>query len=67
MTSQIARDMGALGEKVERPSELSDAVKKGLDSGKPALINVIVDPTELAEPFRRDAMRVPVRFLPRYK
>jgi sulfoacetaldehyde acetyltransferase len=65
--AQIARDMGAFGEKVESASELGESIKRGLNSGKPGVLNVIVDPNELAEPFRRDALMRPVRFLPRYK
>jgi sulfoacetaldehyde acetyltransferase len=59
--------MGAFGEKVEAASDIGDSVKRALECGKPALLNVIVDPGELAEPFRRDALKHPVRFLPKYQ
>ena len=63
----VARDMGAEGYRVEKESELQDAVKTALASGKPAVINLIVDSAELGEPFRRDALKMPVRLLEQYK
>ena len=63
----IGKLMGAEGYVVEKPDELSDAAKTALDSGRPAVLNVMVDPAELAEPFRRDALKKPIRYLPRYQ
>ena len=62
----IARDMGAEGYQVEKESELQDAVKTAIASGKPAVLNVHVDSAELGEPFRRDALKMPTRYLDRY-
>ena len=39
----IANAMGVHGQKVQNPEELGPAVKKALDSGKPALLDVIID------------------------
>ncbi len=39
----IARDMGAEGYRVEKASELQDAVKTAIASGKPSVLNVFVD------------------------
>jgi sulfoacetaldehyde acetyltransferase len=63
----IARDMGAEGYRVEKASELQDAVKTAIASGKPSVLNVFVDSAELGEPFRRDALRKPTRHLERYR
>jgi sulfoacetaldehyde acetyltransferase len=40
-----------------------------LKSGKPSVIDAVVDGSAeiLAEPFRRDALKKPVRFLEKYR
>lgn len=67
--ARIARDMGAEGYRVEKPEDVRDVVEAALKSGKPAVIDAILDGSAevLAEPFRRDALRKPVRYLPRYR
>jgi sulfoacetaldehyde acetyltransferase len=65
--SEVARAMGALGIKVEKASEIGDAIRTGLSSGKATVINLVVDSLELAEPFRRDALKKPSRMLDGYK
>ncbi len=67
--ARIARDMGAEGYRVEKPEQVRDAVEAALKSGKPAVIDAVLDGSAevLAEPFRRDALRKPVRHLPRYR
>jgi sulfoacetaldehyde acetyltransferase len=67
--ARIAQDMGALGFRVEEPSQVKDAVREALNSGKPAVIDAIIDGSAevLAEPFRRDALKMPVRYLDKYK
>jgi sulfoacetaldehyde acetyltransferase len=35
-------------------------------SGRPSVVELVVDLEELAEPFRRDALAFPRRFLDRY-
>jgi len=39
--SRIAEEMGALGIRVERPEDIAPAVKRGLDSGRPTVIEVM--------------------------
>lgn len=67
--ARIARDMGAEGYRVEKPEQVRDAVEAALKSEKPAVIDAVLDGSAevLAEPFRRDALRKPVRHLPRYR
>lgn len=40
----LVRALGGHGELVTEPGEIADAIQRGLDSGLPACINVIVDP-----------------------
>jgi sulfoacetaldehyde acetyltransferase len=67
--AQIARDMGADGYRVENPADVRDVVEAALKSGKPAVIDAVIDGSAevLAEPFRRDALKKPVRFLKKYR
>lgn len=44
---QVAEGFGALGLRVDRPSELGPAIRRGLESGRPTLIHV---PTALGGP-----------------
>ncbi|MEW6113681.1 MAG: sulfoacetaldehyde acetyltransferase [Thermodesulfobacteriota bacterium] len=66
--AQIARDMGADGYRVDSPGDVRDLVEAALKSGKPAVIDAVIDGSAevLAEPFRRDALKKPVRFLEKY-
>ena len=65
--AEVARAMGAQGIKVDKASEIGNAVKTAVGSGKPTVINLVVDSVELAEPFRRDALKKPVRMLDVYQ
>jgi acetolactate synthase-1/2/3 large subunit len=42
---EIVRTLGGHGELVERPEDLSPALERAFSSGKPALVNVLTDPT----------------------
>ncbi len=66
--AKLAEDMGALGFKVDHPDQVGDVMKEAIASGKPCVINATVQGGEevLAEPFRRDALNMPVRYLPKY-
>ena len=64
--AEIAKSMGAVGIRVSDPRELRDAYAGAIASGRPSVVEVMVDPEELAEPFRRDALAFPKRFLDRY-
>ena len=67
--AQLARDMGAVGIKVERYADVKDAVREAVSCGRPAVINAVIEGGErvLAEPFRRDAFKPAVRRLPKYR
>ena len=39
------QELGAHGELVERPDELVPALERAFASGKPALVNVMTDPS----------------------
>ena len=65
--AEIARAMGADGIRVSDPADLHDAYASAFASGRPTVVEVMVDPVELAEPFRRDALQEPSRYLERYK
>jgi acetolactate synthase-1/2/3 large subunit len=41
--ARVATDIGALGLRVERPAELRPALDQALQSGRPALIDVVTD------------------------
>ncbi len=45
--AKLAEDFGGCGWTVERPSEIEDTIKEALDCGKPAVIDIPVDPDEL--------------------
>ncbi len=53
---KVAELYGAAGYRVERVSELGDAVQAALNCGKPAVIDVAVDPDALYS-FRRDSFK----------
>ena len=41
--SQVAKAYGGFGVRVERPEDIADALKEAFDSGKPAIVDVVVD------------------------
>jgi sulfoacetaldehyde acetyltransferase len=65
---KLAEDMGAVGFRVDHPDQVGDVMKEAIKSGRPCVINAIVQGGEevLAEPFRRDALNMPVRYLDKY-
>ena len=66
--ARLAEDMGAKGIRIDHPDQVGDAVREAIASGQPTVINAIVQGGEevLAEPFRRDALALPVRYLDKY-
>ncbi|NRA02214.1 MAG: sulfoacetaldehyde acetyltransferase [Myxococcales bacterium] len=62
----IARAMGADGITVDHPGEVGDALRQAVASERPTVLELIVG-QDLAEPFRRDALKKPVRLLEKYK
>lgn len=67
--AKLAEDMGAKGYKVEDYRDVGDVVRDAAASGRPCVINAIIQGGEevLAEPFRRDALKMPVRYLEKYR
>ncbi|HEX6443464.1 MAG TPA: sulfoacetaldehyde acetyltransferase [Streptosporangiales bacterium] len=65
--ADVAASMGASGITVEKESELGDAFRTAVESGRPTVMNVVVDSAELGDPFRRDALKQPVRLLDKYR
>jgi sulfoacetaldehyde acetyltransferase len=62
----IARAMGAEGITVDKPDQIGDALKKATSSNKPTILEIMVT-QELGDPFRRDALKKPMRMLDKYK
>ncbi len=62
----IAELMGAHASQVEKPGDIESSVKEAIRADRPAVVEIKVS-RELSEPFRRDALKVPERYLPRYK
>ncbi|UOQ92293.1 sulfoacetaldehyde acetyltransferase [Halobacillus shinanisalinarum] len=64
--AEVAKSMGANGIRVERPKDLNQAFETALASDKPTVLNIHVDGTQLAPPFRKDALNKPERLLDKY-
>ena len=65
----IARSMGAEGVTVDRLEDIGPALKAACEAqkaGKTTVIEIMCT-RELGDPFRRDALSKPVRFLEKYK
>jgi sulfoacetaldehyde acetyltransferase len=67
--AQLARDMGAQGLRVEHPDQVADAVNQAVKAQAPTVIDAVIDGAAevLAEPFRRDALQMPIRHLEKFK
>jgi sulfoacetaldehyde acetyltransferase len=68
--AEIAKAMGAEGIVVDQLDEVGPALKKAIDmqmnEGKTTIIEIMCT-RELGDPFRKDALSKPVRFLEKYK
>jgi sulfoacetaldehyde acetyltransferase len=66
----IAKSMGAEGIVVDKLEDVGPALKKAIDmqmnEGKTTIVEIMCT-RELGDPFRRDALSKPVRFLEKYK
>jgi sulfoacetaldehyde acetyltransferase len=62
----IAKAMGAEGITVSHPGDLGDALKTAVGNGKCTILEVMAT-QELGDPFRRDALKKPMRMLDKYK
>ncbi len=68
--AEIARSMGAEGIVVDKLEDVGPALKKAVDMQMNAHKTCVVEimcTRELGDPFRRDALSKPVRFLDKYK
>ena len=66
----IAKAMGAEGIVVDRLEDVGPSLKKAVDlqmNGRKTCVLEIMCTRELGDPFRRDALSKPVRFLDKYK
>ncbi len=67
--ADIARSMGAEGQRIEKLGDVGPALRAACEAqkeGKTTVLEVMVT-RELGDPFRRDALSKPVRFLDKYK
>ena len=62
----VAQAMGAQGLTVGNPDDIGAALREALASRRPTVVQIPVDGTQLAPPFRRDALQKPTRLLPKY-
>jgi sulfoacetaldehyde acetyltransferase len=65
--AEVAKTMGAFGRRVYKAEDVGPAVRDAIASGKPAVLEFEVDGTQLAPPFRKDALKLPVRLLDKYR
>ena len=67
--AEIAETMGAKGVRIENPEDVGEALEKACDAQKNGTTTIleVVCSRELGDPFRRDALKKPVRFLDKYK
>ncbi len=63
----IAKLMGAESTRVEKPGEVGAAIRAAFSSGKTTLVHILLDPAELGEAYRRDALKAPTRLSARYQ
>ncbi len=62
----IAKAMGADGITVDHPDQVGDALRQAIANERCTILEVMLT-QELGEPFRRDALKKPVRLLDKYK
>ena len=65
--AKIGEAMGADGYKVNNQADLKNALEEAQKNRRPAVIEIMTDGWRLAPPFRRDALALPTRFLPKYE
>nr|WP_152948045.1 sulfoacetaldehyde acetyltransferase [Desulfofundulus thermobenzoicus] len=63
----VAKAMGAEGIRIENPNDIWCAIEDAIISRKPTVLEFVVDGSQLAPPFRKDALKLPVRLLEKYK
>jgi sulfoacetaldehyde acetyltransferase len=64
--AEVAKAMGADGVRVDHVDQIGDALAAAVRSDRCTVLDVQLT-RELGEPFRRDALKKPVRYLEKYK
>ena len=64
--AEVARAMGARGIRVSSADEIGDALRTATSGDVATVLEIVVN-DELGEPFRRDALKKPVRYLAKYR
>ncbi|BAU47394.1 sulfoacetaldehyde acetyltransferase [Sulfurifustis variabilis] len=64
--AEVAKAMGAEGVRVDHVDQIGDALAAAVKSNRCTVLDVQLT-RELGEPFRRDALKKPVRYLAKYK
>jgi len=64
--AEIAKSFGADGIRVDAPDQIGDALRQATASGRCTVLEIMAT-EELGDPFRRDALKKPVRMLDKYK
>lgn len=65
--AKIGEAMGADGYRVNNQKDLAEALEAAKKNRRPAVIEIMTDGWQLAPPFRRDALALPTRLLPKYE
>ncbi|RBW70125.1 sulfoacetaldehyde acetyltransferase [Bacillus taeanensis] len=64
--AEVAESMGAIGVRVDNTEDLKAAFQEALKADRPTVLDIRIDGTRLAPPFRKDALKMPTRLLPKY-
>ena len=64
--AEIATNMGALAFTVDRAEDIQDVVRSAMAADRPTVVEIHVDSEVLNEPYRRDALKLPVRVTEKY-
>jgi sulfoacetaldehyde acetyltransferase len=64
--AKVAEVMGAKGIRIDKPENIKEALEEAFTSEVPVVLEFMVDGTMLAPPFRKDALALPTRLLPKY-
>jgi len=64
--AEVAKSMGAIGISIDKAEDVGPAIQEAIKSNKPTVIDIQVDGTQLAPPFRKDALKLPTRLLSKY-
>lgn len=64
--AEIARTMGAHGVSVDKAEDIGPAIQAALKVDRPSVVEVHIDPDVMNEPYRRDALKMPLRVTDKY-